>query len=372
MISSYGRLRSWLGLTGLLGILCSGGTPAFAEELEELYRSPRMMAMGGTAVALASDEESLWLNPAGLADVSGMRFQLLSADVTVANDVITDYLAGELSLSGDAQDVVSLLMGKRINARVQAAPSLLIQNFGIGVLLDQQIGAAIQNPVMPEMDYLYKSTVAVQAGTGFSLLNRRKRGSRAVLARDLRVGASVKFLQRRGGNINIPTDQIFEIDRAMLLDLPGEWGNWVGFDVGLQGVTPISKTSYLHTGLVYTNLGSPSYDVEGPDPVAGNLAAGAAMRWWFKQVSFSIAAEMRHLLDDADWRKKTHLGLELATPAGLAFWAGLNQTQLTYGATVNLWLVRLSAAAYGVDMGGYAFEETEARWSLRADVRLNF
>jgi len=38
----------------------------------------------------------------------------------------------------------------------------------------------------------------------------------------------------------------------------------------------------------------------------------------------------------------------------------------------NLWLVRLSAAAYGVDMGGYAFEETESRWSLRADVRLNF
>ncbi len=345
---------------------------ALGAELEELYRSPRMMAMGGTAVALAENEEALWLNPAGLANVSRMRFQLVSADVAVANDLVMDYLAGDLALSSDTEAVIDMLMSKRLSLRVQSAPSLVMPNLGVGVLIDQQLGASISNPVLPEMDYLFQSTAAVQVGTGFSLLNRHRRGSRTVLGRDLRVGASVKFLQRRGGNITIPTNQIFEIDRTLLLSLPGAWGNWMGFDVGVQGVTPLSKTAYLHTGVAYTNLGPPAYDVTGPDSVDGNLAAGAAVRWWMKRISFSVAAEMRHLLDDADWRKKTHVGMELALPTGMAFWAGLNQTQLTYGAALDLWLVRLSAAAYGLDMGGYAFEETESRWSLRADLKFNF
>jgi hypothetical protein len=86
----------------------------------------------------------------------------------------------------------------------------------------------------------------------------------------------------------------------------------------------------------------------------------------------ALALEMRHLLDDADWRKKTHVGLELAVPPGMAFWLGLNQTQLTYGASFDLWLARISAVAYGLDMGGYAFEDTESRWALRADVKFNF
>ena len=174
-----------------------GTSLARGAELEELYRSPRMMAMGGTSVALAENEEALWLNPAGLANVDRMRFQLLSADVSVANDLVTDYLAGDLALSSDTEAAVDMLMSKKLSLRVQAAPSLVMPNLGIGVLLDQQLGASIQNPVLPEMDYLFKSTAAVQVGTGFSLLNRHRRGSRAVLGRDLRVGASVKFLQRR-------------------------------------------------------------------------------------------------------------------------------------------------------------------------------
>ena len=68
---------------------------ASAAELEELYRSARMMGMGGTSVALATNEDALWLNPAGLADVRQIRFQPLSLDVHVANDLVGEYLAGK-------------------------------------------------------------------------------------------------------------------------------------------------------------------------------------------------------------------------------------------------------------------------------------
>jgi hypothetical protein len=112
--------------------------------------------------------------------------------------------------------------------------------------------------------------------------------------------------------------------------------------------------------------------VDGPEPVTGNLAAGVAFRSWVKQISMSLALEMRHLLADADWRKKTHVGLGVDLPSGMGFWFGLNQTQLTYGAGLNFWLARLSVSSYGVDLGGYAFENTERRWVLRADINMSF
>jgi len=365
-------MRARLALLLMAGSLIFS-SDAVAAELEELYRSSRMMAMGGTAVALAENEDALWLNPAGLADVTRSRFQPVSVEVHAGAQLIDEYLAGNLNLNtSDITGTLNYLMGKKITARAQGTSTFVSNSWGLGILADQQVGLMLNNPVMPSVDYLYKTTYGIQAGGAFSLLGRSRRGSRTRLARDIRIGGSIKYLYRRGGQMAIPTDELFDITQESLLAMPGATGSLVAFDLGAQGVMPISKTLLVHGGLVYTNLGGPGFSVDGPDPLTGNLAAGVAFRTWVKQISMSLAMEMRHLLADADWRKKTHVGLGIDLPSGMGFWFGLNQTQLTYGAGVDFWLARLSVSSYGVDLGGYAFENTERRWVLRADVKLNF
>jgi hypothetical protein len=142
-----GSLRLICALLGL-GALAP---PAHAlEELREFYRGTRAVAMGGAFVALADDEQAIFFNPAGLAGVKGFTFNFVSLDIESSLDNYLAFLQVGSKLSGSiGTDTLNELMGKRLYARAQISPSLVLKNFGIAPIVDGQFAFNESNPRPP-------------------------------------------------------------------------------------------------------------------------------------------------------------------------------------------------------------------------------
>jgi hypothetical protein len=75
-------------------------------------------------------------------------------------------------------------------------------------------------------------------------------------------------------------------------------------------------------------------------------------------------------MDEADWRKKNHVGLELALPV-LAFYGGVNQVSFTYGVGFDAWLFRVNAYSWGEDLGSFVHQQSVRRWGLKVALKFD-
>ena len=57
-----------------------------AKEYPTLYRGPRPLAMGGAFTAVADDENALFYNPAGIAEISTLRAGIFNPLFEVSQD----------------------------------------------------------------------------------------------------------------------------------------------------------------------------------------------------------------------------------------------------------------------------------------------
>ena len=89
--TSY-RLKAVTVLVAGLSISSAlGGIPsALAREVTDLYIGARSRGMGGTYVAVADDEQTIFLNPAGLAGIKDFRIQI-STDLDLSQDILGSY-----------------------------------------------------------------------------------------------------------------------------------------------------------------------------------------------------------------------------------------------------------------------------------------
>jgi hypothetical protein len=185
----------------------------------------------------------------------------------------------------------------------------------------------------------------------------------------LKLGAAAKMLWRRGGYRLLPTSAMLNPSAEQLTSRIGNFGKGYGFDLGSLAVFELRKNLKLQGALVATDIGDTSFG-DGPQPVGMNLAAGMALRYFLKKAgSLSLLYELRHLTQSASIRRKQHLGAELALPV-LKLYAGYNQAFLTYGAAVDIFLFRLTAASTTEELGSQVYQNPQTRWLLRLDWKL--
>ena len=83
------------------------------------------------------------------------------------------------------------------------------------------------------------------------------------------------------------------------------------------------------------------------------------------------AYDYRNILESAyDWRKRNHLGLEVAFPI-LSIYAGLYQSYLTFGAGFDLFFFRINAVSYATELGTLVGQDPNRRYQLRFDFKFN-
>ena len=351
-------------LKALFFILISGllvSTLSWGAEVYEFYHGTRAMAMGNAFVAVADDEQAVFLNPAGLAGIKNTEFTLLTADLISSYDIVLSALSGYSAISGitgkEGADLSDVVMGKNIYGRAQLTSTLVMPYFGLGFIVDSQVGLSSVNRVLPKINLGYMTTNGVQASFGAPIWkNFRKKG-------ELRIGIGGKYLFRRGGFRTLKTVETVNLTRAKLSQITGPYGTGIGVDVGSQYYFRASNHLSFSLGCVYTDIGDTNFGAK-PMPIKGNLATGGMVKYTLGKSAVSFSYDYKHILEKTDWRKKNHFGLEVSLPM-VKLWGGINQVFVTYGAAVDLWLFKVSGISYAVEHGSFVHINPERRYEAQ-------
>lgn len=333
--------------------LAAGGT---ADELRELFRGARAQAMGNAYVALADDEQALFYNPAGMAGVTRQSIHYGYADIDFNQDILS---AASLAsaMNGSMGESLNSIMGQNVFGRAQIAPMFLMPNFGVGILIDQQVAFIAKNKALPNITYGYQTTNGVQAAYGLSIL---KKGRRDSAAQDLRLGIGGKILWRRGGYRELSLTQMLNLSMDELNAQIGDYGQGIGVDAGLQYQRKFGAVLTLSAGAAWTEIGDIEFaGTAAPQP--GNLSMGLGAKAQLPRMTATLAYDYRHANADTDPAKRHHLGLELKVPM-LAIYGGLSQGNLSYGLSFDAWLFKVTAVSYAEVLGAISGQDTQRRY----------
>jgi len=351
-------------------VFLSHASSAHAGVERELYRGIEPLAMGNAYIAIADDEHAIFYNPAGVAAYSGMKLHYLTLQATTSEDALNlrDTLKDVKDFSGAD---LNQFMGKNIYGNPNASASLTVPHFGIAAIYDAEVALYAKNQSFPKIEYGYQRTSGVQAAFGFSTQQGRKRGygrRNSDFMSEWRFGAAGKYLVRRGGYRVLTPIQLASMNSEQIRSMVDGKGSGYGFDLGVQRFHRISPRSALHFGAAYTNIGDIAFG-DGADAVKSGVGAGVG---WSQDLGIGIATlayDMRQINAQADWRKMQHVGLRFSFPLLIDLYAGMNQTYLTYGASVDIWLLKVTAASYREEVGVVSAIDPERRYSIRVDFK---
>ncbi len=341
-----------------------------ADEPSRFYRGVRATAMGGAFVAIADDEQALYLNPAGLAGINNFSFHYAPADFDLSTDMVKLGLTGTSAFSNLGVSSLNNFMGQSNTARGALTPTLLMANFGFGIFSEQLIQISEANQANPQLKLGYRTTNGFQVGFAFAPLKKKKRGFKG----DLRIGAAAKMVWRRGGVRTLSFLDVMNLagqGAQFVSALAGSFGNSIGYDLGAQYLHPLTKRVTLSTGLVMTDIGNTSFPDSTADPVKADLTWGVGAKIALPVGKLTFAYDLKSLNETMDLRKRSHLGAELAVPL-LSIQAGFYQGYFTYGVGSDIWLAKLQLTSYSEEQGTYGGQKGERRYALRASLKFGF
>jgi hypothetical protein len=318
--------------------------------------------MGNAFTAVADDDQAIFYNPAGLAGVKDFTLNVASISLEASNDLLTG--AGDLtgSLSGGLGSL-NALMGKNYYVRGQGYSSLVIPGLGVAALYDQQISASLKNLAIPTGTLGVQTTYGVQVGFGKSLNGKRK------AKWDVRIGAAAKFLTRSGGYQTLSLTDLLTLDTSSLTRSLSESGSGIGFDLGAQYVYTFKKRFTFMGGAVFKDVGDTTFST-GSAPIRSNMVLGVAGTYQYSDLKATLSYDYSNLLNSMDWRKKSHLGLELKFPL-ISLYSGLNQIYPTYGASVDLWLIKVMYLSYAEEQATLVNQDASRRSMVQITIKLH-
>jgi hypothetical protein len=327
---------------------------ARANEFQPLFRGARAQAMGNAFTAVADDELAVFFNPAGLAGVQKISINITTVTADVSNDIISNYstLSSTLGNLSNLSDLNNLI-GKNIYARTLGSFSLVMPKFAIVGFGDEQIGLSLNNQASPQGFYGAQTTYGAQTGFGFTILKlKRKKG-------ELRFGVSGKMLWRAGG-FQYPTlNTLMTLNTGTFTSNLTNFGLGFGVDTGMQFIYHFGKKFTVSAGVAYKDIGNTAF-VSGADPQKSDLTGGIAGTFKSSDIALTLAYDYGHILDYADWRRKSHLGLELKFPV-ISLYGGLNEIYPCFGAGLDIGIVKIMYVNYVEELASVVGINPEGR-----------
>jgi len=100
-----------------------------------------------------------------------------------------------------------------------------------------------------------------------------------------------------------------------------------------------------------------------------NPSIGFGYRKNLELFKMRLAADLRNLDQSTSFGNKTHFGGEFSIPL-FDFYAGLNQFNLTYGLSFDVWILKVTALSYAEELGVAFHQMTSRRYMLQIDFSL--
>lgn len=318
------------------------------DEYLEFFLGARCLAMGGACVAVVNDETALAVNPAALGKLRDHYGTYFDPEVE-ANTRFADFMrAGSLGTLTDlstASAALALNKSRTYRARTQLMPSFVSKNMGIGLLLQDQLTATLDQ-AGATIDTNYRSDMALLLGYNLSFFDGI-----------MKLGFNAKMINRievKNPTVNAATSLAYK-------DIGSE-GTGLSLDVGLILTAPIVFLPTLSA--VLRDVGGTSFDkMDGlrlqtstqPETVKQDMDVGMALfPIHGKHIRSSWTIEYRGVFtaaDETDSAKRIHSGIELNIRDVFFIRAGYNQRYITGGIELASENFQWQITSYGEEIG---------------------
>ena len=332
---------------------------AMAEEERSLGKSPRGLLMGDAYTSIATDEFTLFYNPATLARHSGFSFFPLNPAVSGVNALKdTDRFT---NIGSDPVDVSDAILDFPIHLGIDYAPGLKMGRFGLSAIVNYQTNMLLQNSITPVLDVDHRFDKGFIMGYGLPLFGNFRQGG---TGEQLSIGFAIKYIQRESiyNSFNLTGLSLLDaISQSSPDDILAELGKingsgWGG-DFGVDYVNSSGAQTFT-MGLsfldFYTILHSESnpddFEVQ-PQPMRVNFGTSYALSAP-GGFALTFSADIKHLEQQMEFARRLHLGTEINLSPALSLLAGVNAVDnYSYGLQFNAALFKLYLGFYGTEIG---------------------
>lgn len=348
----------------LLSLLAVSGT-ALAAPLSRSYQGTRPLGMGGAFTAVADDANALVYNPAGLNKLKSWSFAVINPAVEVGEDTRDFYDEAKDVDFENTDEVADLLrdhMGEFLHARVSLFPHFVMPNFGVGLIGNASADAAPHNVAFPEAEVDARGIAGIQVG-----------GAMPVIEDRLRLGGAVKFM--RGWKLDQTYTVVDIADENFDQRVKDDLGKGSGFGLDLGGIYTFDGVLLKPSvGVALQNVFDTDMSEGGELPMQLNVGIAATEEFW-GWLTVNAAADWVDVFgnlsesgEDYDLAKRLHAGLEAWLTRRLGLRAGLYQGNPTFGATVDLWVLKAEYATYAEEIGTKAGARDDRRHVVQVSL----
>tara|TARA_B100001248_G_scaffold240180_1_gene205951 strand:+ start:6643 stop:7755 length:1113 start_codon:yes stop_codon:yes gene_type:complete len=321
--------------------------------------SARALGMGNAFSAIADNSDALYYNPAALSRVRGFRFLLVDPyvginDITEVQDALTD-----VSDSDDADGFVTTireLYGQNVWAAGGAKAGFYMPNFAAIYYAQAEFTGLLSSPSYPTYDLTYKYDSGVHVGFSFEMLP------------GLHAGLGVRTIDRTGGELPVSVEILEDLDSDTIEDYLLREGSGVGADFGL-----LYEVGALKWAFSWFNVGNTNFTAkenQRPTSEQQYMSLGVGAEIDLPLITIRPAADFRFIdRSDIPLGKKMDLGLELDLPL-LSVRGGFHHGYYTAGASVDLFFLRMDAATWAEELGGYTGQEEDRRYMVQLVLEL--
>lgn len=340
-------------------------------ERRVFYKSLRYLGMGGASIAIANDETSIAINPAGLGKLRDDYGTVFDPEIELNSKGITAYNSKAYTDPFSIKQVVETMktqVGTYFSSRGQVMPSFVAKNFGIAILQKTDLAARATSDTA--VDTFYRNDLALLMGYNLRLFEGR-----------IKIGVTGKVISR------IEIDEL-GLDPTQNLNLRSlgtagiaKAGTGFGFDTGILMAAP---WKWLPTiGAVYRDVGGMSFNqstmkrlstsTSDPAQVTGDLDLGLALfPIQSNSARSTFALEYRGFLtqsDQEDKAKLIHVGYELNYSDVFFLRVGYHQRYWTSGLELSSENFQLQLSSYGEEIGTSSEPKEDRRWALKLSYR---
>ncbi len=334
-----------------------------AERYQGFHRGVRPLGMGGAFTAVADDHNSIYYNPAGLAQARSFGLGLLDPYIAVSEDsldLIEDFEDADTDDTAEVNNLLRKYVGQTNNIRIAADfyTGFKVKDYGvmISAIGQTDTNISVQNPVWPEAHIKSIVDYGVLVGTGVKV----------PMVKGLKVGAALKVINRESLDAVYTALDIADEDEdfADKIEDDMDSGTGVSMDIGVIYSVDVIPFTGLNLGLTGQNIPEMNFGSAVDRKTQFNV--GAAFKQKIGIIELTEAIDYMDITDnltnDNSMEKKLHLGVEAKIPV-LSVRAGLSQGYYTAGATVNLWVFRLDVATFGEEIGVYAGQKEDRQYA---------
>jgi hypothetical protein len=350
-------------LTALGAIFFSQPSYALNESFN-LYSPLQALCMGNAFTADANGYVANYYNPAGLTKSSkrDLEVNFIGIDTNFNFGALGKVLSAQ-SL-GFYQNAAALQSspGTYSFFQMSGIPSISRKGFSFSLLSNYRFAGQSDGTTLDTNSLFDLGTTVGYAMTVYRDL--------------LTVGVTGKALVRNQFKGSFAHSSVSS--EAAVRSLSSE-GVGVGGDVGLSFVLPdryLPTWSLVWKDVLNTRFSSTHFlnsSASGtPDSITQSVNFGFSIHPYLgKRYQATFAVEMQHLLEnDLGFRKRLHIGVQLASEKSSYIWAGLNQLYWTFGFGLRLKGGNLEIGTYAEDIGTVDTPVQDRRILMRYTIGL--